>query len=685
MNLYAIAEIFNNNKMIVGVRVIDLSTNNLCNISINDVDKHNVVYYRNQKTKYPKLMGNELYKEGGLIVLRKNNEQIEVSNWKGQILRGKIEDAIPALRKFGIANGFIKDNDVVLYNRKEVSEAIVQSGVKTNEEKIKKSEVKRHLVKKEDDNSKTEKNNKRLKSAINFSRRLCVKGGGNNKKISSTIKCMLDEQEVTLEQKLVKAQLELKDIAPFMSSMLTTTNMVECVEVGTAGVSVDTFYFNPYYFKDLSLNHIEFIFMHEMSHLLMQHRAREKGREHERWNVACDAYINKMLSEDFPRVFTANDIKSSGYVYIENVNTKEDIPEKIYESLKPKNNNSQNGQQGQQGQNGQQGQQGQGQQGQNGMNDDSQQNGDEYGSQNGNEQMQGQEQGQGQGGSQGNEDKANGKGKGNGKGNKKKYEYKGEEVEATEDMIGNDMIDDEKSQSMSEETLNQRARAIVERAKVYNETAGSKKRGSGEGNMLREVERALAPRIDWMPLVRNKLTKASQKEMTFARPDKRFTSRGMILPGPKDMINDTMENILIAIDTSGSISNKELGIFFKMLESLMKRFKTNGEVVYWGTNIEAIYPFKSWRELVKTKPIGGGGTDVGCVFEYLEDKKFKTGLKKKPSIIIIATDGYIGRVSDKYKKWNNETIWLLSPDSYDRFKEPFGKKAVMKGENEYGN
>ena len=479
--------------------------------------------------------------------------------------------------------------------------------------------------------------------------------------------CDVNGVQMTLEQKIVKAQLELQNVAPFISSMIATTNIVENTEIETAGVAIDTMYFNPNYFKDLSINNIKFIMMHEMSHLLMQHRMREDDRDHERWNIACDAYINKMCATDFPNIFSLQEMKDAGYVVIEEVDLEKDIPEKIYGELKEN-----------QGKTGQPNNNGNGNGNPSGSMDSS-------GNGNGNKNQKDKKDQNGQGGADGsdgdNGDESSSSGNGQGGKNKaqrKEYTYKGKKVANSKDSIKNDMIDDSKTESMSKDTMKQRSKAIVERAKVYMETQGSKSRGAGEGNLAREVERVMAPKVDWLPLVRNRLTKASQRIMSFSAPDKRFLSRNMILPGPKNMLNDSLENVILAIDTSGSISIQELSMFLAQFKQLMNKFKIDGEVIYWGTNIEAIYPFKNWNDIMKGKPMGGGGTDINCVFKYLDGRDFKVGKKKKPSMIVVATDGYFGDVDSKYKKWSNEVIWVICPDCYERFKEPFGKKAAMK-------
>lgn len=679
-----IAEIVDARLNVIGLRAIDMDMLLKGRVQVGNYEKSKLLgnttgvkveYCTNGKSNYPKInTSNNLVKDGGLTVLRQKDGNIIVSNWKAHIIQGSVRDAIPALKQYGISNGFIRNNsEVVLYKGKEEEVKNVEAVVKN----VKVEEVKKPIKKVEANSDSKTKNLRRLKSASSDCRRVRINGGLNGNKMSSSIMCDVDGVQMTLEQKIVKAQLELQSVAPFISSMIATTNIVESTEIKTAGVAIDTMYFNPNYLKDLSVNHIKFILMHEMCHLLMQHRMREEDRDHKKWNVACDAYINKMCATDFPNIFSLQEMKEARYVVIEDLDLEKDIPEKIYGELK-----EEQGKTGKPNSNGN----GNGNGSSSGSTDNS---GDGDGDENGNgkgNKNQNKQDGQDGNSSDGNGSDGNNEesseassGSANGQGEEnKEYSYKGKKVTNSKDDIKNDMIDDSKTESMSKDTMKQRSRAIVERAKVYMETQGSKSRGTEEGNLAREVERVMAPKVDWLPLVRNRLTKASQRIMSFSAPDKRFLSRNMIMPGPKNMLNDSLENVILAIDTSGSISTKELSVFLAQFKQLTNKFKIDGEVLYWGTNVEAVYPFKNWNDILKGKPIGGGGTDINCVFKYLEGRDFKIGKKKKPSMIVVATDGYFGEVDKKYKKWSNEVIWVISQDYYEKFKEPFGKKAAMK-------
>jgi predicted metal-dependent peptidase len=204
--------------------------------------------------------------------------------------------------------------------------------------------------------------------------------------------------------------------------------------------------------------------------------------------------------------------------------------------------------------------------------------------------------------------------------------------------------------------------------------------GGDAGDWIeRYVERALAPKVNWVALLRNKLTFASQTITTFSKPDKRFVSRKMTLPGPKKLDNDSLENVKICIDTSGSISSKDIGIALAQIEQLFKQYHAEAELMYWDTDIRAIYEFKNVQELVKLKPMGGGGTDANCIFRYFEENKdYKIGKKKKPTIIIVFTDGYFGQIDKAYKKYK-DTIWVVNGDK--DFTPPFGSTARFKNED----
>jgi predicted metal-dependent peptidase len=235
------------------------------------------------------------------------------------------------------------------------------------------------------------------------------------------------------------------------------------------------------------------------------------------------------------------------------------------------------------------------------------------------------------------------------------------------------MVDDKSDPITSQDTLDQQSDSFIRRA-VEMFKLSSKSRGGEMGAFMeRLIEEALAPKINWRTLLRNRLVKSSTMIYTYSKPDKRFLARKMTLPGPKPMDPDSLENIKLCIDTSGSISDKDLGIALAQIKQLFDSYKADAEVIYWDTQVRAVYPFKDIPELLKCKRMGGGGTDGNCVFEYFDTNiDYVRHRKKPPSTIVVFTDGYIGDLDLKYKKKYKDVIWIISENGDQNFKPNFG-------------
>src|SRR6478736_4154877 len=90
-----------------------------------------------------------------------------------------------------------------------------------------------------------------------------------------------------------KSQLLLKQ--PFYATILLMTPLVETRDVPTAATDMTTIYWNPDFFKALSLAEIIGVLLHELLHILFLHGLRRGNRDHELWNIACDYAINYII------------------------------------------------------------------------------------------------------------------------------------------------------------------------------------------------------------------------------------------------------------------------------------------------------------------------------------------------------------------------------------------------------
>jgi predicted metal-dependent peptidase len=112
--------------------------------------------------------------------------------------------------------------------------------------------------------------------------------------------------------------------------------------------------------------------------------------------------------------------------------------------------------------------------------------------------------------------------------------------------------------------------------------------------------------------------------------------------------------LLIAIDTSGSIGGRELSEFLSEVKAICDTVKPETvRLVYWDTKVcaDEKYTGAEVENIVRsTKPKGGGGTDVECVPAYMTERYIK------PQAVVVLTDGYLG---GSWGKWDAPVLWCI--------------------------
>ncbi|MBR1453153.1 MAG: hypothetical protein IJ593_00685, partial [Lachnospiraceae bacterium] len=180
-----------------------------------------------------------------------------------------------------------------------------------------------------------------------------------------------------------------------------------------------------------------------------------------------------------------------------------------------------------------------------------------------------------------------------------------------------------------------------------------------------------------------RLTQRMTGERSLAHPDKRFSSMGIYYEGDVPA-EDKLEGIKLCIDTSGSMSDKDIAIAVAQIIQLCKLYKTQADLIFWDDGIQSITPFTELTQddLRNYRAMGRGGTNPNCIFEEFMKKEYTMGTKVKPSLIIIFTDGYIATVESKYTRYfGRDTVWVLCSESsipVDQFNPTFGKIATFK-------
>ena len=213
---------------------------------------------------------------------------------------------------------------------------------------------------------------------------------------------------------------------------------------------------------------------------------------------------------------------------------------------------------------------------------------------------------------------------------------------------GFDEHDWEGAQELSTEEQRELARDIDEAIRQGALAAGKM---GGTGN--RDLDALLQPQVDWREVLREfvQTTCAGSDYSTYARPNRRLMSQGIVMPSG---ISEQVGELVIAIDTSGSIGQLELTAFLSEVKGVCDTVKPDKvRLLYWGCSVvgDESYDMHELEQLTtSTKPKDGGGTDVRCVTQYMAEEGIK------PQATIVLTDGYLfGGWGD----WTCPVLWAI--------------------------
>lgn len=174
-----------------------------------------------------------------------------------------------------------------------------------------------------------------------------------------------------------------------------------------------------------------------------------------------------------------------------------------------------------------------------------------------------------------------------------------------------------------------------------------KKRGNvpGEIEGVIVIEEIVAPKFDWRGYIR-RFTGVSTKVFTKKirrKENRRFSDN----PGLKIKMK---QHMLLAIDTSGSVSDSELQEFMGEIHHIYK-VGVDVTVVQCDTSIRSIEPYKGKHEI---NVAGRGGTEFDPVLDYYNANQ------KKYTSLVYFTDGEC--YTSVVPKGN--VLWVLSERSH---------------------
>ena len=210
----------------------------------------------------------------------------------------------------------------------------------------------------------------------------------------------------------------------------------------------------------------------------------------------------------------------------------------------------------------------------------------------------------------------------------------------------------------------------IDQALRQGRMADERANGKGAGNVNRDLADLLDPKIDWREVLREFVTATCSAKDTssWRRVNRRFLAEDVYLP---KLIGERVGLLDIGVDTSGSISGKQITAFLSEIRGIVETVRPEAiDLIYWDYSVQSHeeYDEASIDSLVtSTRPRGGGGTDPTCMMRYLDEKHIL------PACIIMLTDGEIG---DWGNQWNAPILWTILNNR--NITAPVGKSVFIK-------
>lgn len=195
--------------------------------------------------------------------------------------------------------------------------------------------------------------------------------------------------------------------------------------------------------------------------------------------------------------------------------------------------------------------------------------------------------------------------------------------------------------------------------------AAQKGRGTLPAGLKRAIEELLEPVTDWRTLL-NDFVQEELVDYSFTPPDRRFPDSPFFLPD-FNVMDEVVRNVLFMIDTSGSMTKKEITQAYSEVKGAIDQYsgRLEGWLGFFDEEVIKPLPFMDEQDFKLIRPYGGGGTSFEAVFDYIRDEM--AGLEI--TSIIILTDGY-APFPPESAAMGIPVLWLINNKQID---PPWGR------------
>lgn len=413
-----------------------------------------------------------------------------------------------------------------------------------------------------------------------------------------------------VETKLAAARTRLILDKPFLGALVLRLP-VKAADPGwcpTTATDARAFYYNPSYIAALSKDETQFMLAHEALHCALSHFARRRHRVRHKWDLACDYAINPLLIDDGlrppPNALYIPQYKGMTAEEIYPLIDDNDDSETLDKHAYDRDNQSRGSDRG--------------------MREDN------LAQHQPPERPPESDQGGGQ--------------------------ARAEQTEDLPESAGAAAAEPEPLDPDEQETL-----SVQWQQRMAGAAQQAMQAGKLGGELARMIDHLLQPQLPWRMLLARYMTAVARDDYSYMRPSRR--EGDFILP----TLRSHQLDLVVAVDTSGSIKEQELDEFIDEIDALKGQVRARVTLLPCDAKLceGAPWVFEPWEAFTRPDSIaGGGGTSFVPVFAWVTQK----GLR--PDLLVYFTDaqGAFPPAEPPYP-----VIWLVK----GRSKVPWGQRIQL--------
>lgn len=212
---------------------------------------------------------------------------------------------------------------------------------------------------------------------------------------------------------------------------------------------------------------------------------------------------------------------------------------------------------------------------------------------------------------------------------------------------------------------------IEEDWQIAIEQAAKSAKAAGRlpGRIAAMIETEKEHVVNWRDMLRDFMEKCAMPgDYTWARPNRRFISSGMYLPS----LDEEYDNpkIIVACDTSGSVSHDELKQYAAEISGILEEFPScEFKVMYGDTSVRHEEDFDNDSLPIKLEAKGGGGTNFMPFFDEIEKRK----LEAEALIFFTDMGAFDWHELEEMGEPGIPVLWLNTYRGSDDHEVPFGQ------------